>query len=762
MKNLIALVLTLIVSASVANAATYYVDFEGGDNEADGLSPRTAWKHSPGDSNATGKPSTVELEPGDIIRFKGGVQYLGEIALTVSGSEGKPIVLDGNTDGAFGEGRAVLDGARMITQWQSVSSAAEVGRNPNWRNILYADLDTDLSSNFNPGRFVLHRDTNRDRQAPWQRIFLVDGERRVLPVAQRPKPSDPFYPDLPGDFYESPDRLSDSYPHKVYYEEGSRGNRSLPLIAITYGGSAPVIEPFNGGEVSVEMKAPAPIAEIGFMLFRPESVPVPEHIVFFADGKEILKAEVDPEQAEMQRFKLPETVKAGKLTFQLRHSGEDVPRWTKLRQIAAFTPDGENVIEHEISTVVRDEKRLTREDADWYDGMFVGVHGGNNHVYFAPVKRYDPQAHELHVPHFQSTTYKTTRYALFNSPKLIDQPGEWSLAPIEGGRTRVFFWPERTQDGQPQNIGYPARSTGITLSGDASHVEVRGFVIQRYSGGYGGVATRGRGGSRPSHIRIADCEVRFLSGQSGITLNHSDHIEVENCYVHHCPGWTVGTYVNRVNHYRLINNRLDKNSGSGIRHYESKHGVLRGNVVLNHYGMHSSALNFYEGCADILFENNYVQRVIAINRSAEDITFRNNVVDGQKGSAFNVAMWRSGRTGGTFIRDIVFENNTFINTNPEIGYATSIFAQSGPSVPEGLVIRNNVLDRLRPPVPGTVEGNIFMRETDAEVAGSDSMMASDPDVLFRDPEDGDYRRKPDGPMMEAGADVPPAPAEWQR
>ena len=110
----------------------------------------------------------------------------------------------------------------------------------------------------------------------------------------------------------------------------------------------------------------------------------------------------------------------------------------------------------------------------------------------------------------------------------------------------------------------------------------------------------------------------------------------------------------------------------------------------------------------------------------------------------------------------MFENNTFINTNPEIGYATSIFVQRGPSVPEGLVIRKNVLDRLRPPVPGTVEDNIFMREIDAEVAGSDATMVSDPQALFRSPEDGDYRRKPGGPMMEAGADVPPAADEWRR
>ncbi|MFO7905965.1 MAG: hypothetical protein R6U98_25120, partial [Pirellulaceae bacterium] len=26
--------------------ATYYVDFGGGDDQADGLTPRTAWKHS--------------------------------------------------------------------------------------------------------------------------------------------------------------------------------------------------------------------------------------------------------------------------------------------------------------------------------------------------------------------------------------------------------------------------------------------------------------------------------------------------------------------------------------------------------------------------------------------------------------------------------------------------------------------------------------------------------------------------------------------
>ena len=749
----------LMTMTSPVFGATYYVDFAGGNNQADGLTPQTAWKHSPGDRNATDKPRAAKIEPGDTIVFKGGVAYHGEIQLSVAGSEGKPITLDGNTAGKFGQGRAVLDGARRITNWRRPASAAQVQGNPKWNQILYADLDVDLTSNFNQDRFVAHRDAGTAQQAPWQRLFLIDGERRILPIAQEPKPSDPFYPDLPGDFHQSPHRLTDNYPHRIYYEEGTTGNRTLPLIAITFGGNAPVIQPFNGGAVSVEMKAPATISEMGFTLFRPASTPVPEHIVFLADGKEIFKAEVDPKQTALQRFKLPKPVKAQKLTFQLRHSNPGKHTWTKLQQIAAFSPDGTNVIEHSISSSIRDEKRLVQKEPNWYDGMFVGVHGGNNHVYFARVRRYDPQTHQLFVPHFQATTYDTTRYALYNSPRFIERPGEWCLVPLDGGRTRVYLLPERLQDGQPVNIGYPVLGTGIRLIGQTSHVQVRGFLIQRYSGGAGAVATQARGAARPSHIAIADCEVRFISGQSGISLNHSDNVAVENCFIHQCPGWTVGIYVNRTNHFRLTGNRLDKNSGSGIRHYEAKHGVLRGNVVLNHFGMHSSGLNFYEGCSDILFEGNYVHNTIAINRNAERLTFRNNVIDGLGRSAVSVAMWTSGSVGGREIKDIQFINNTFVNLNPNVSWATGILGQraGSPSAPQGLIIRNNILHGLAEDISGKIENNIYLREVEKPYLGTGSQVISDLGVLFRDPARGDYRRKPGGPAMDVGATIPPPP-----
>lgn len=751
MKNRSFLLCTLFLPVTMAFSATYYIDFEGGDNLADGISHQTAWKHSPGDRNAKDGPASAQLQPGDILHFKGGVQYFGEIRLKVSGSEGRPIVLDGNTDGSFGAGPAILDGAQMITGWQRVSSAEQVGGNPRWKEIMVVDLDVDLSSNFSADRFVGHRDAKPNVQAPWQRIFLIDGERRVLPVAQRPKPSDSFYPDLPSDFYKSPHRVTDSYPHKLYYEEGSKGNSKLPLIAITYGGNAPIIEPFNGGAVSVEMKEPATIVEIGFTLYRPKTSLAPNKVVFLADGKKVYTAKVDPEQAGMQRFKLPRKVKASKLTFQLQRSGSDIPAWTKLQQIAAFTADDDNVIEHEISSVIQDEERLTKTDPNWYDGMFIGVHGGNNHVYFSQVREYDSASNQLCVPHFESSIYDQTKYALYNSPKLIDLPGEWCLVPLEGGRTRAFLLPERMESGQPVNIGYPVLKTAVVIEAGASNLEIRGFLMQRYAGGSGGVATSSRGNSRSSHIRIADCEVRFMSGQSGISLNHSEYMTVENCYIHHCPGWTVGIYMNRINHFRLSGNRLYKNSGSGIRHYESKHGVLENNQVLDHYGMHSSALNFYEGCSDILFTSNYVQKIITINRSAENLTFRNNVVDSENRNNVGVALWKTGKAGGTFMKNILFENNTFINTARESDWGSSIFVQGGASAPEDLVIRNNILDNLRPVPDGIIEGNILMRDT-----------ATDPNSLFVDPAAGDYRRKKGGPQMDAGANISPPSAKWTR
>jgi len=57
-------------------------------------------------------------------------------------------------------------------------------------------------------------------------------------------------------------------------------------------------------------------------------------------------------------------------------------------------------------------------------------------------------------------------------------------------------------------------------------------------------------------------------------LNHCDDIVVRDCRIHHNPGWTVDIFLSRVNRYELSDNRLVKNVGSGIRHYECTRGRI--------------------------------------------------------------------------------------------------------------------------------------------------------------------------------------------
>ncbi|MEX2381233.1 MAG: right-handed parallel beta-helix repeat-containing protein [Opitutales bacterium] len=471
---------------------------------ADGQSPESSWKYAPGDQNATGNPAEAALAPGDTIIFKGGVAYHGALRLVESGTSQEPITLDGNTEGTFGEGRAVLDGGRLIEGWQRVESSEAVQGNLHWEDLFYADLDVDLSSNFEYGEFVLHRKAPRDRQAPWQRIILYDGEEGLLPIGE--------------------------------------------------------------------------------------------------------------------------------------------------------------------------------------------------------------------------------------------------------GRSRVYLLPERMEDGQPANVGFPVFNTGITIDDGSSHLEIRGFLIQRYSGGAGGILVS-RSSTRSRDIVIADTEIRFVSGHAGIDLNYCDEIIVENAYIHHNPGWTTGIFLNRVNDFAVRNSRLDKNSGSGIRHYECKDGELVGNAILDHFGMHASAINVYEGCENILLERNYVQNTATINRNARNIVFRNNVIDGLGRTAVTLAIWQSGSVGGREVIDIAFENNTFVRVNRGVGWSTGIFGQSGASTPRGLVVRNNILDRVSGELSGEFENNVYLREPAGPLMSESNRVIADLDELFVDPDNGDFRRRPGGLAMNAGADI---------
>lgn len=105
---------------------TYYVDFSAGSDAADGKSQATAWKHAPGDMNATGSAQSAMLVPGDVVLLKGGVVYQGTITLTASGTASKPIVLEGGPQQGWGTGMAVVDGQNTLALGVGVQNASYV------------------------------------------------------------------------------------------------------------------------------------------------------------------------------------------------------------------------------------------------------------------------------------------------------------------------------------------------------------------------------------------------------------------------------------------------------------------------------------------------------------------------------------------------------------------------------------------------------------------------------------------------------------
>ena len=165
----------VITVTSPGGGVTYYVDFASGNDNNNGTSTSTPWKHCPCDGSATGTAGATTLQPGDTVIFKGGVSYEGSLSMESSGTSGNPIIFDGDTAQTWGSGKAIIDGSQPLTGWTPCSSAADCGGAANWANMYKTTL---------PGGI--------DKDV-WQ-VNLFEGDT-LLGVSQGPTPPDPFYYD---------------------------------------------------------------------------------------------------------------------------------------------------------------------------------------------------------------------------------------------------------------------------------------------------------------------------------------------------------------------------------------------------------------------------------------------------------------------------------------------------------------------------------------------------------------------------------------
>lgn len=110
MRILTIAAIALAFSAAKLCATEYYIDYLGGADTNGGTSADSAWQHCPGDTAAAANAAAVTLNPGDVVRFKGGVTYVlnaaAGIALRWDGAPGRPITYDGNSGNTWGSGRA--------------------------------------------------------------------------------------------------------------------------------------------------------------------------------------------------------------------------------------------------------------------------------------------------------------------------------------------------------------------------------------------------------------------------------------------------------------------------------------------------------------------------------------------------------------------------------------------------------------------------------------------------------------------------------
>lgn len=173
-------VATVLAMAAPAFAATYYVDFDLGNDSNSGLTQSAPWKRAPGDPAASAIAASKLLNPGDMVLFKGGVAYRGRIVLSRGGSSSGKITYKGD---GWGSERAIIDGAEpYMPAWTVCDSAASCGGNVNYARIFYASAPVGY--------------------AGFMTAIYENGE--MLWYSQSPNPVDPFYHDEIGDFFTVP------------------------------------------------------------------------------------------------------------------------------------------------------------------------------------------------------------------------------------------------------------------------------------------------------------------------------------------------------------------------------------------------------------------------------------------------------------------------------------------------------------------------------------------------------------------------------
>lgn len=113
-----------------------YIDFEGGNDNNDGLSQSAPWQHHPWDPAATWNAAACKGIHTYV--FKRGIVYRGTLEALESGVPGNPIRL--TSDPGWGSGEACIYGSRRFTSGWTKANAAIAPKIPDPDKVWYQDI----------------------------------------------------------------------------------------------------------------------------------------------------------------------------------------------------------------------------------------------------------------------------------------------------------------------------------------------------------------------------------------------------------------------------------------------------------------------------------------------------------------------------------------------------------------------------------------------------------------------------------------------
>ena len=225
------------------------------------------------------------------------------------------------------------------------------------------------------------------------------------------------------------------------------------------------------------------------------------------------------------------------------------------------------------------------------------------------------------------------RFQIVNHESLILQPGQWACEPLEGNRTRLYFWPPREDDLKHTQFPRLGRQRLIQVGpwqGVASHIRIEGLEIE-------GSRDKAIQASRVEHFTVTNCLVHHNGG--GLNIRRTRHVEIAgNLVVANQNGVGIASSEDVSVHdneiaFNLVDGLVVAGNISGRPGGEptTTNVVVRRNYIHHHlYLSHPDNIQTYRGVEQLQIEDNLLlwggQAVMT--EETERVSLRNNVVLG--------------------------------------------------------------------------------------------------------------------------------------